>query len=93
MKITGGGKMFESLSDIGSKNIAFVKDYIQTERLNLLSEDVGDIYPRKVRYCPVTGSLKVMKLKSMHNDTIIKREEQYSDKIVEQPDSGDVELF
>ena len=93
VKITGGGKMFESSNDIGIKNILFVRKYIETEKLLLVSEDVGDIFPRKVRYNPLTGSLKIKKLKSLHNKTILDREKQYSSQIKTEPVTGDVELF
>ena len=79
--------------NIGQKNIDFVKDYILTENLNLIGEDVGGIYPRKVQYLPTTGLLRIKKLRTMHNDTIIKRELEYERGLEEKPVSGDVELF
>ena len=93
IKITGGGKIIQSTNDIGKKNYLFVKKYLFMENLEIISEDVGDIYPRKVRYCPITGSLKVKKLKSLANQTVIERENQYRKEIDTQPVSGDVELF
>lgn len=95
VKICGGGRVLKSMQliDIGQKNIDFVKDYIATEGLKLLSEDVGDIYPRKVQYTPATGRLRIKRLRSMHNDTIIRRETEYEHNLERETVSGDVELF
>ncbi|WP_269087642.1 hypothetical protein [Solemya pervernicosa gill symbiont] len=70
-----------------------IHHFLQTECLDILSEDVGDIYPRKVVFFPKTGKARVKKLKSLHNDTIIKREEAYIHDIDTQPITGEVELF
>lgn len=93
VKLTGGGKIIAHLSDVGAKNIEFVLDYLNTENLQLLAQDLGNIHPRKVMYYPATGKMKVKKLRSMHNDTLIHREEVYQQKLEVQPDSGGVELF
>jgi chemotaxis protein CheD len=93
VKLTGGGKIIANLSDVGARNIEFVLDYLRTEQLQLLVEDLGDIYPRKVMYYPATGKMKVKKLRSMHNETLIHREEEYQHELDVQPDSGGVELF
>ncbi len=81
------------MTNIGEKNIAFVRDYIRTEGLNLIGEDVGDLFPRKVAYHPRSGKVKVKKMRSMHNRTIRDREEQYMHSIEQKPVAGDVELF
>ncbi len=93
VKLTGGGKILENLSDIGARNIEFVLDYLHTENLPLLAKDLGGDYPRKVMYFPATGKMKVKKLKSMHNETLIHREQEYQHELDVQPDSGGVELF
>jgi len=95
VKIFGGGKVIKNMStmDVGQRNIDFVKNYIETEGLTLLSEDVGNIYPRKVIYFPATGKVRLKKLRNMHNNTIVEREMKYRTKIIEKPATGDVELF
>ena len=92
-KIFGGGRMMKALSDIGARNIEFVREYLSVEGIPLLSESVGDIYPRKVIYIPATGKVLVKRLKHLHNDTILKRENDYRSEIAQQPVSGSVELF
>ena len=95
IKLFGGGKVIKHMTeaDIGNRNIAFVRDYLQTEGFKIVAEDLGDIYPRKVVYYPMTGRVQVKKLRSMHNDTIIERESGYKKQLEQQPVAGDIELF
>ncbi len=93
IKIVGGGRILEKMTNIGLMNIDFVKHYIQDEALNLVGEDVGDIYPRKVLYFPSTGRLLVKRLRSLHNNSIIERESSYSKVLESSKIGGDVELF
>jgi len=93
VKIFGGGSIINNSSNIGNKNIEFVRSYLKTEGLPLVGEDVGDIYPRKIIYYPATGRVRVKKLKHMHNNTLIEREQSYRRDLEEKPITGDVELF
>lgn len=93
VKVFGGGKIIPTLSDVGKSNISFILDYIDQEGLQLLSQDLGDIYPRKVIYFPKTGKVGMKKIQDLHNDTIAQRERQYSRNIKDLPVEGDVELF
>ena len=94
VKIFGGGKILTNMTDIGLRNIEFARIYIQTEGMLLTSEDVGDIYPRKVVYHPASGKAFVKRLRSLHNETVVERERHYMQDINQKPaDSGDIELF
>ena len=95
VKIFGGGRVLQNMQslDIGNGNINFVREYIETEHLNLISEDVGDIFPRKVMYYPLTGKVKVKKLRQMHNRTVIERESSYMSSLEVKPVESDIELF
>jgi chemotaxis protein CheD len=93
VKVFGGGRILTHMTDVGEKNIRFVLQYIQTEGLNLISQDLGDIYPRKVHYFPKTGKVKVKKLRSMHNDTITAREREYMRNISSTRQEGEIDLF
>jgi chemotaxis protein CheD len=79
--------------DIGNKNIDFVREYILAEHLKLISEDVGDVFPRKVMYFPMSGRAKVKKLRTIHNNTIVERETSYLNKLEVKPAESDIELF
>ena len=92
-KIFGGGIIIENLSDVGKMNIAFVREYLDTENIPLASEDVGDIYPRKVLYIPRTGKVLVKRIRHLHNDTVVRRESEYQKEISYAPVAGEIELF
>jgi len=95
IKVFGGGRVLKNMStlDIGKKNIDFVMQYIKDESLKLTAEDLGDVYPRKVLFFPASGKVRVKKLRSMHNNTIIERENKYSQRIKKEPVTGDIDLF
>lgn len=92
-KVFGGGQVLKKVSDIGERNTAFVFDYLKTERIEVISQDVGSIYPRKVLFDPLTGRAFVKKLDNLHNDTIAQRERDYRSRINHEVVEGDVELF
>jgi chemotaxis protein CheD len=93
VKVFGGGKILAQMTDIGEKNIQFVLEYINTEGLKLLNQDLGDIYPRKVQYHPKSGKVRVKKLRSLHNDTITAREREYLHTIASKKHEGEIDLF
>jgi chemotaxis protein CheD len=92
-KIFGGGKIIENLSDVGARNIEFVREYLHVEGIPVLGEDVSDIFPRKVVYFPRSGRALVKRIKHLHNDTVLRRENAYREEINHQPIQSDVELF
>ncbi len=93
VKLFGGGKIIPTLGDVGMHNIDFVLDYIDTEALTLVSQDLGGIYPRKVIFFPKTGKVRMKKIKHLHNDTIVSRERRYSSSIQDVPVVSEIELF
>ncbi len=94
-KVFGGGNVLRgfTVANVGQRNAEFVIDYLQTENIALKAQDLLDIYPRKVYYFPATGRTLVKRLRSVHNDTIVQREQQYISRIRSSEIQGDVELF
>lgn len=76
-KVFGGGRVMSGMTDVGRSNIEFVLHYLEAHRIPVAGQDLGDVYPRKVVYLPRTGAVLVKKLKTRHNDTILRREEDY----------------
>jgi chemotaxis protein CheD len=70
-----------------------VRKFLKDERIRITGEDLLDIYPRKVYYFPKSGRVLVKKLKQMHNDTLVKREEAYASKLNSSDMGGEVDLF
>ncbi len=93
VKIFGGGRILANMTDVGRRNIQFVRDYLQTEGLKVTAEDVGDVFPRMVIYFPSTGKVRVKRLRSLHSNTIAEMENSYLSHIKEAPVSGEIELF
>jgi len=93
LKVIGGGRVMDQMTDIGLRNISFVYDYIANERLLLVKEDVGDRYPRKVLFHVKTGKVKVRKLKKVNNSTLLERDSEYLSKLNTQTVGGSVDLF
>ncbi|MDE1462999.1 chemoreceptor glutamine deamidase CheD [Spartinivicinus poritis] len=93
IKLFGGGQVLQNMTNIGKRNIDFVRKYLINENLHIIAEDLGDIYPRKVLYFSDSGAVKMKKLRSLHNNTIQQRETEYIQSINRKPTQGTVELF
>lgn len=93
VKVVGGGAMYASRNQVGQQNIDFVRSYLAAEGLQIASEDLGDIFPRQVRYFPRTGRLQVKKLPTPLARVTTEREEAYQAQLVQEPMTGDIELF
>jgi chemotaxis protein CheD len=93
IKIFGGGRVLAAMTDIGARNIDFVKSYLDTERLGIVAQDVGGDQPRKVVYFPVEGTARVRKLRPIENRGISDREKIYLDSLRAKDAGGDIELF
>ncbi len=92
-KVFGGGKVLKQMSDIGDKNIAFVLQYLEDEGIRVEGSDLGSFYPRKILFEPNSGRAFVKTIDNLHNDTIVRRESDYRNRIDQAPVEGDVELF
>ena len=92
VKLFGGGKIIPTMSDVGLKNISFILEYIDAEGLNLLGQDLGDIYPRKVNFYPKSGRVRMKKIRDLHNDTLVTREKTYRKSIKDVPVESEIEI-
>lgn len=93
VKLFGGGRIMQNMTDVGMRNIDFARDYLATEGLQVVAEDVGDIYPRMVIYFPATGKAKVKRLRTLHVNSIAEEETRYLKTVENKPVGGDIELF
>lgn len=94
-KVFGGGNVLRgfTVANIGQRNANYVLAYLEMENIRVVSQDMLDIYPRKVYFFPQSGKVLVKKLKSAHNDTIIEREKEYSSRLEHAKVEGEVDLF
>jgi len=93
VKIFGGSKIINSMTDVGDSNIRFVRHYLQVENLAIAAEDVGGTNPRKVMYFPDTGKVMVKRIRELHNQTILERESSYIESLDDNVSAGNVDLF
>lgn len=94
MKVAGGARVIQTMSNkVGQCNIDFILDYASIENITLAAQDLGDIFPRKVMYYPGSGRMRIKRLRSLHNDTLIRRENSYASELQSEVNAGKVELF
>lgn len=93
VKLFGGGAVLENMTDIGERNIEFVRHFLEEEGLRIVAEDLGGSTPRKVLYFPDTGAVRIRRLKTVSNATLYSREQAYANKVSSTSTDGSVELF
>mgnify|MGYP001286550048 FL=1 len=95
-KIFGGAQVMHSFTtmNVGERNTQFVVNYLHTERIPVVSEDVLDIYPRKVVFFPVTGKAMVKRLAHAHPEELVAQEKRGNAAVVAKTTAGgSVDLF
>jgi len=93
VKLFGGGQILENMTDVGARNVEFVRGYLEREGVEVTAEDLGGVRPRKVLYFSDTGNCRVRRLNQVTNDTIYTREKAYARKVATTDTDGSVELF
>jgi chemotaxis protein CheD len=93
VKLTGGGRILASMTDVGARNIEFARHWLQLEGLQVAGEDVGETHPRRVQYFPTTGRVLMFRLRNLDFGEVVSREKQYQTTLRQAPAGNDVELF
>lgn len=93
IKLFGGGKVLQSATNVGEKNIQFVREYLRMETLPVSGEDLGGLHPRKVLYFPLSGRVLLKKLPITKNDEVSQIELNYQRSIEQKPVAGEIDLF
>lgn len=57
-KVFGGASVIAGLSDVGARNIAFVRGFLSTEGIPCLAESTGGTRGRQVRFWPASGRVR-----------------------------------
>jgi len=94
-KIFGGGSVLRGFAtvNVGACNAAFAREYLHTEGIAVVGQDLLEDYARKVYFFPYSGRVLVKKIRTLHNETIIDREQAYKARLKVADIQGDVELF
>jgi chemotaxis protein CheD len=92
-KVFGAARVLPGMSDIGERNAAFAIDYLKRESIRVLAEDLGSTEPCKIYFFAQTGRVMLKRLKSLRNDTIVKRERDYAKRLDKISSGGTADLF
>ena len=92
VKLVGGGRMLDAVTDVGARNIQFVRRYVRTEAFCVVGEDLGDHCARKVLYDPASGHARVKRLTRLAG-RVLAEERRYQRDIHRTAVGGDIELF
>ena len=94
-KIFGGAQVMHNFTtmNVGERNTNFVVNYLQTERIPIVSEDVLDIYPRKVVFFPASGKAMVKRLAHTHPETLAEETRGNAATVAKTTAGGSVDLF
>jgi chemotaxis protein CheD len=93
IKVFGGGLINAALTDVGSKNVEFVREFLNNEGYTIVSEDVGGSYARRVMFKPWSGRAFVKRLDSAAASTVATEELSIVRTRVPHPPADDIELF
>jgi chemotaxis protein CheD len=83
-KVFGGGKVLDILHNgstphVGTQNVNFVLDYLNAEKIPIISQDLGGVGGRKIYFFPWTGKVLVSRIRS--TSEILVQEERYEHKL------------
>jgi len=80
-KVFGGGNILNGMqrNNVGARSAQFLRTYLANRNILVMADDMLGIYPRKVYFFPETGEVLVKKLKVIKNETILEREQAYSE--------------
>jgi chemotaxis protein CheD len=93
IKVFGGGNVMNNSLKIGSRNAAFVHDFLKQEGLPIHSEDLEGDLPRRIHYFPHSGKAMMRKLQRKDDYKVVEQEEQYRRKISSTAIEGEIDLF
>lgn len=93
-KVFGGGNVLSGFhSDpIGTRNAAFVLEYLGAEKIPVLAQDLGDNQARKVGFFVQTGRTMVKRLPATRDEVVATERALYG-RLARAPAAGTVELF
>jgi chemotaxis protein CheD len=96
IKVFGGGLINSALTDVGAKNIEFVRQFLRDEGYAVAGEDVGGAFARRVMFKPHSGRAFVKRLDSDAGASVAREELSIVRKRVAPrpaPAADDIELF
>ena len=93
VKVFGGGNVINNSAKIGSKNAAFIRNFLKQEGIRIVSEDLEGDLPRRIHYFPETGKVMLRRLNRKEDLRVAEEEARYKRKIASAPVEGEIDLF
>jgi chemotaxis protein CheD len=94
LKVFGGGLINGAMTDIGGKNVEFVREFLANEGYALAGQDLGGTFARRVLFKPSSGRVFVKRLASKDGEGVIREELAILGKTRAAPRPvDDIELF
>lgn len=93
IKVFGGGMINAALTDIGAKNIEFVRDFLANEGYVAQKTDLGGAFARRVMFKPQSGRAMVKRLDNLAGANVAQEELALTRRPVAAPVVDDIELF
>lgn len=93
-KLFGGGHVMRNFTtmNVGERNAGFVLEFLKTEGIRVASQDLLDVFPRRVVFFPSSGRALCKKL-AQADASLVAAEQQYNASLTKRSTGGDVELF
>jgi chemotaxis protein CheD len=94
-KVFGGGAVVAGMErlNVGERNARFALDYLATERIAVLAQDLLDRHPRKVAFWPATGKAMVKRLPDSQARELADRERDAAQRPIAPVAAGSIDLF
>ena len=80
-KVFGAGRIVPGMSDVGARNADFALEYLQREHIPVIAQDLGRDEASKVYFFPRSGRVLLKRLRQLPNDTVMRRERLYAEKL------------
>lgn len=93
IKVFGGGNINASLTDVGAENSRFVRNFLQREGYQIVSQDLGGGFARRVLFKPLSGRVFIKRLDSMTGQSVVREELAIARRKPEVAPVDDIELF
>jgi len=93
VKLFGGGQVLRLDLDVAQKNVEFAIRYAAIEGMKVTSSDLGGDLPRRVDYFPLTGRVRLKRLRGARDEGVERRERDYLRSLETGRPAANVELF
>ncbi|HPC71726.1 MAG TPA: chemotaxis protein CheD [Treponema sp.] len=96
-KVFGGASVLgfgrDGRRTVAQSNIEFVFEYLETEKIPIITSDVGGYEARKILFFVKEGKVLLKRIKGTFTDQIAQEEHLYEERLKAKPVDGSVHFF